>query len=202
MPQPGVVREQVSATAATYYRMTRYIMVVLLLAMGGWFGYDGFVGWPTENQQIVKLNADMEAAKKEGDLKKFEEINANKLAHATLHSETDIVIQKLLAFGLPALALFMFGWMRYQSRGEYRLSGETLTVPGHPPVQLSEITEIDKGLWDRKGIAYITYATAAGQSGRLRLDDFIYERDGTDEIFKRIENYVVGEPAKSPDGSE
>jgi hypothetical protein len=198
IPQPAIPQEQVSAKAAMYYRMTRYVMVVLLVAMGGWFAYDGFIGWPAENRQIQELNDKMEAAKRIGDAKTAEELNANKLTHTKMHSDTDILIQKLLAFGLPALAFFILFWALYHSRGEYRLSGETLSVPGHPPVQLGEITEIDKGLWDRKGIAYISYTTAAGQSGRMRLDDFIYERDGTDVIFDRVQAYVTGEPAQPP----
>ncbi len=200
MPQPGAPQEQISAKAATYYRMTRYVMVVLLIGMGGWFAYDGFIAWPAENQKIKELNKELEMAKKEGNTKKFEEVNANKLTHATVHSDSDIFLQKLLTVGCPALALFMLAWTLYQSRGEYRLSGETLSVPGHPPIKLGEITEIDKALWDRKGIAYVTYTTADGQSGRLRLDDFIYERNGTDEIFKRVEAYVTGESAEHSPG--
>src|SRR5947209_1590167 len=46
----------VVARGATYYRTTRYIMVVLLLAMGGWFGYDGFKGWPAENERINEVS--------------------------------------------------------------------------------------------------------------------------------------------------
>src|SRR5258706_11992212 len=118
LPQAAIPQEQVSAKAATYYRMTRYVMVVLLVAMGGWFAYDGFIGWPAENQKIKELNKELEMAKKEGNTKKFEEVNANKLTHATVHSDSDIFLQKLLTVGCPALALFMLAWTLYQSRGE------------------------------------------------------------------------------------
>ena len=97
------------------------------------------------------------------------------------HSESDILLQKRLAIGLPIVAIGFLIWALYNSRGAYRLVGNTLRVPGHPPLQLAEIEEIDRHKWDRKGIAYLKYATASGRKGRLRLDDFIYEREPTDK---------------------
>jgi hypothetical protein len=59
-------------------------------------------------------------------------------------------------------------------------------------VPLDAITELDKRLWDRKGIAMVSYELpGGGGSGTLKLDDFIYEREPTDEIYKRIEDYVA-----------
>jgi hypothetical protein len=40
----------------------------------------------------------------------------------------------------------------------------------------------------------ITYELPAGQKGTLKLDDFIYQREPTDEIFKRVEQHVAPEP--------
>jgi hypothetical protein len=83
-------------------------------------------------------------------------------------------------------------WFLYTSRGEYRLSGDTLTVPGHPPVPLQFIRSLDKSFWDRKGIAYIDYELPAPSvSGRIKLDDFVYERPPTDAIVERIEHYLA-----------
>jgi len=52
----------------------------------------------------------------------------------------------------------------------------------------------------KKGIAYIQYETANGTTGQIRLDDFIYERVPTDEIFNRIDAYAgTGEaPSEQP----
>ena len=184
--------EAVVAHAATYYRMTRYTMVVLLVGMGGWFGYDGFKGWPNENLRITDINKRFAAAEKTNDFPSLEKLKADPLRQKPLHTDTDILIQKALAFGLPMLGAAMLAWALRKSRGEYRLAGTTLTVPGHPPVMLEEILEIDKQLWDRKGIAYLAYHTAAGRKGRILLDDYIYERDPTDEIYKRAEEHVTG----------
>jgi hypothetical protein len=60
-------------------------------------------------------------------------------------------------------------------------------------VPLSAIRRIDKRLWDRKGIAFIDYDLdgSGGAGGRLKLDDFVYERKPTDEIYERIERFVT-----------
>jgi hypothetical protein len=82
--------------------------------------------------------------------------------------------------------VLLLAWSIHKSRGVYRLAGQTLSVPGHPDIQLDDITRIDKQKWDRKGIVYLYYTTQAGQSGVIVLDDFIYDRPPTDEIYSRI----------------
>jgi len=166
----------VTARAGTYYRVTRYLMTLMFIGMGAWFAYDGFVNWPRQN-----ANADPNA----------------KMPHTNL----DITIQKLLACVLPPAGIAMLIWTLYSSRGQYRLTTDnTLHVPGHPPIPLDNIRRIDKKLWDRKGIALIDYEVPGGsadQTATFKLDDFVYERDGTDEIFKRIETYLFPEQASS-----
>lgn len=192
----------VVARAGRYYRNMRYLMAVLLVGMGAWFGYDGFVAWPKMNVQIRDLTAQREAAVRAGDKAKSEQLltELNKLNKGKEKTDWDIGLQKFLCFTLPPLGLFILIRALYNSRGEYRLEGTTLSVPGHPPVPFENITEIDRRLWDRKGIAYISYDLGNGQKGRLKLDDFLYDRPPTDEIFNRIEAYVSppSEEAKKP----
>jgi hypothetical protein len=184
---------EIVARAATYYRMTRYTMFVLLLAAAAWFAYDGWKGWPAENGRHDRNAKALEEARKAGDEKRMDELNKDPVTNTKPHSDSDILLQKRLAIGLPIVAIGFLIWALYNSRGAYRLAGVTLSVPGHPPVQLSEIEEIHREKWDRKGIAYLKYATASGRQGRLRLDDFIYEREPTDKIFERVEKFVAGE---------
>src|ERR1051325_5057682 len=51
-----------SAAAGRYYRNTRYIMFILLVAMGGWFAYDGWVRYPRENEVINQLTREQNQA--------------------------------------------------------------------------------------------------------------------------------------------
>lgn len=172
-----------------YYRNTRYIMFVVLLAMGAWFGYDGFVGWPQMNRQ----HADIEQ-------KRVEAANRNDTLSATQlmeqedqykhHTDLDIALQKVLCAALPIAGLLLLIRALYNSRGELRLEHDILHFPSHPPVPISKLTSVDRRLWDRKGIAYVNYALDDQTTGRLRLDDFVYDRPPTDKIFERIEKQI------------
>jgi hypothetical protein len=191
--------EQITAGPASYYRMTRYIMAIACIGMGLWFGYDGFIGWPKENTKLQTILDDLNSiiddrdhtadpAKKDSLGEQFRTLDEESKRYKT-HSPTDMKLQKVLFFALPPAGILIIAIALYRSRGRYHLSGTTFSAPGHPPISLDQITHIDKRLWDRKGIAYLDFE-AAGAQGTITLDDFIYDRPPTDEIFKRIENYL------------
>jgi hypothetical protein len=152
------------ARAGRYYRNTRYLLALGVLIYGIWNIHDGFFTWPNEN-----------------------EVNFQQGFDKPLHSDMDILFNRVLGLGLVPGSILLLAWALYNSRGEIRLSGQTLSVPGHPPVSLTGIESIDKSKWDRKGIAWVSYRTESLQAGKFKLDDFVYERDPIDEIYKRIE---------------
>ncbi|HEY7119833.1 MAG TPA: hypothetical protein VH475_24800 [Tepidisphaeraceae bacterium] len=177
------------ARPSNEYRLKRYVIVAMLIGMGAWFAWDGFVAWPRENAKIEQLRKDGDAARKANDEEKVRRIDAE-IGTLKLHTQMDLNMQKVLAFLLPPLGLVVLAWSLRNSRGVYRLNDNILNVPGHPPVPLDAIRSIDKTDWDRKGIAYVNYELINGAKGSLRLDDFIYQRTPTDEIFKYIEAYT------------
>jgi hypothetical protein len=190
--------DPIVARASNEYRLKRLAIVVMLVGCGGWFGYDGMIKWPKENDRIKELDNDIKVARNTGDDAKAGHLTTEK-GKLTHHSDTDLQWQKVLAMILPPLGLIVFGWSFYQCRGEYRLRDKILTVPGHPSISLDAIRSIDKTDWDRKGIALIEYELPNGARGSAKLDDFIYQRPPTDEIFKRIEEYTgTGEPSTEP----
>ncbi|HZZ43766.1 MAG TPA: hypothetical protein VFE58_12580 [Tepidisphaeraceae bacterium] len=182
--------EVIQARAGTYYRNTRYLMTVMCLAGGIWFGLDGWRNWPESNRHFEEAHTGLTAAQAAQDTQKIREFSEeeDKYKH---HSEKDIWLQKVLACALPPIGVLLLAWSMHKSRGAYRLSGTTLSVPGHPDIQLDDITKIDKQKWDRKGIVYLHYTTQDNSTGIITLDDFIYDRPGTDTIFKHIEQYLL-----------
>ena len=169
---------EIVAYAGSWYRKARYIMAVICFALAGWFAYDGWVNWPEQNRRYDEIVA----RKEKPDF--------------TKHSDTDLVMQRALAVTLPVLALGIIGWLLFNSRGCYRLANDVLYAPGHPPVPLSAIREIDKSKWDKKGIAYLDYelddpSGGKPKTGTIVLDDFVYQQGPTDEIVKTIEVKVT-----------
>jgi hypothetical protein len=161
------------ARGALYFRMTRIGMLVLLAGIGAWFFYDGFYHWPAEV-----------APYKEAKLK-------------PPHTDLDIFLNQMLGILLPPAGVAALALGLWQSRGEIRLSGNTLSVPGHEPIALDTIETIDKSRWDKKGIAIIEYHLSGGAKKAFKLDDYIYERSPIDEMFEIIEQAIT-EPTTEP----
>ncbi len=182
-PQPIVAR------AGRYYRNTRYLMAVLLVGMSAWFLRDGAVVWPRENRVIAGLEQQDKEAMERGDDAERGRLAAEKKKHV-LRSDWDIRLQWILGLTLPPIGIGLLIWALRNSRGEIRLTGDLLSLPGHPPLTLADIKSVDNSLWDRKGIAYADYALSDGTTGRFRLDDFVYERPPIDAIYDRIAEHM------------
>ncbi|MGD0389600.1 MAG: hypothetical protein ABSC42_11655 [Tepidisphaeraceae bacterium] len=179
----------VVAKAGRYYRVARYLMTLLLMAYGAWSIYDGFYSWPNWPVTHPRENP---------------------------KTHTDILLNQVLGVVLPPMGLFVLVWAVYNSRGQYRLENGVVTIPGHPPVPLDKIQSINREAWDRKGIAYVEYdlseapvrAKAAGPvsyegvrkgaQGTFKIDDFVYEREPTDKIFKAIESFLLKAASARP----
>ncbi len=179
-PQPIVAR------AGSYYRNMRYLMTLVTLGMGAWFLYDGFIGYPGVNQKIVTTTEQRDAALAAGNADEAAKLSKELTDLGKIHSDTDLLVQRVLGFGLIPSAFVFLGFILHRSRGQYRLENDTLHAPGHPPVALDHVISIDNRLWERKGIATLEYKNADGTTGQLKLDDFIYDRNPIDQIHAHV----------------
>lgn len=170
------------ATAGRYYRNARYLMTLGLLVMGAYFLYDGFKGYPERNRQIDEVNRAYDTANGDESKAKYAELQQKLGSKKT---DTDIALQKVLGFALPVAGLAYLVYFLTKSRGEVRLDGDVLSVPGHPKVPLRSVTDVDHRLWKKKGIAHVRYEVD-GKKGRLTLDDFVYQQLPMDAIYDRV----------------
>ena len=174
-----IAQGPIVAHAGRYYRNARYIMVVALFIFAGWFAYDGYVVWPQRNNKIDQVNAAYDNAITDADKAKFGQMQQQLGAKKT---DTDIGLQKKLAFGLPIAAIAYLVYVLRKSRGEIRLEDETLYVPGHPPIPLNAFRSMDNASWDKKGVATAAY-DVDGKTGTITLDDFVYQQKPIDAIY-------------------
>jgi hypothetical protein len=196
---PTAPAGDIVARASKEYRIKRYLMVALLFGWGVWSLYDGYIGYPKKNQKIADIRSEIKKAEDAKD-----EAKAGKLAEelrkaGSPHSEgtfwSDVSLNRKIGWSLIPVSLALLAFALHNSRGEYRLRGNIVNVPGHPPVPLERVKSIDKADWDRKGIAYVDYELVNGATGTFRLDDFIYERKPTDDIFAVIEKHAGSDQA-------
>jgi len=130
---------EVVARAGREYRVKRYILIVLMIGIGLWCAYDGFVKWPRYRQEFAQTPPAKQALMQQPE------------------TDAALLINKVLAIGLISLSPLMLAFFLYNSRGEIRLAGGVLTAPGRPLVPLKQVVQLDKTKWERKGIAYARY---------------------------------------------
>ncbi len=149
------------------------MLVIVIFGYGLYSLYDGFHRYPLANA----------AARAQG-------------LEILPYPGLDVPFNKTFGIALPPVSLLFLGWVLYASRGKYEFDGTTITTPASGPVPLKAIRRIDRSKWDRKGIAYLHYQVAgSAKLGVITLDDFIYERKPTDEIFRQISVAVEGNKA-------
>lgn len=185
VPPPG----EYTARAGSYYRNVRYAVFVAALALGAYFLYDGYVGYPQDNERYAELLAEQNRLQEAGEQAAAAKV-ARELDEYKHHSDTDIFWQKVLGYGLPPVGILLMARWWYKSRGQVRLDpDDTLHVPGHDPIPLASMKGVDDRVWDRKGIADVEYTAPEGEK-RARLDDFVYERGPIDKIHDRLAHLV------------
>ncbi len=176
------------ARAGRYYRNARYLMFLIIVSIGAWFIYDGFVAYPANNRRYDDLVQQL--ARMEKDPARDESVYLSvtlQVKSMSRHDEFSILLQKVLGFALPPIGIgLLIRWLR-SSRGEIRLENGVLTIPGSPPVPLHAIDEIDKELWDRKGILTAYYTLEDNTTGKFILDDFVYQAHPIRAIVRAIE---------------
>src|SRR5258706_7764245 len=89
-----------------YYRNTRYLMFLLFFGFGVWSIYHGFYLYPKENAE-------------------WDPTHSVKPPHPAF----DAPFNKAMGIILPPLGVFILLFARHNSRGEYRLDGETVSIP-------------------------------------------------------------------------
>jgi hypothetical protein len=153
------------ARPALVHRLKISAVALMFLGFGIWCVRDGFFVWPRHNAE------------------------ARARGIKEPHPGFDVPLNQLLGIVLPLAGLALLGHMYRRSRGRYELSGTVISVPGHRSVPLESILRIDKRRWERKGIAEIEYDNGDGPRTFV-LDDFYYQRQPTDQILARIEEFA------------
>jgi hypothetical protein len=206
-------------TAATTIRagvsrgyLMRLGIVGLFCAFGAaYFYYDHKMGYPAEREAgLAYLEFKEERENEKDELEILEEWKVyavekgwrpeNPLDPETNEPRSEIDIQGQLYWAMLAGViafgfLARFAWMltRWVECDE-----ASLRDAAGRETRFSHITELDKKKWSNKGIAFAHYKTEKGASGKIRLDDFYFDREATKQILRRVEANI--DPAKITNG--
>jgi len=179
------------------HRLKQTLLGLALIGYGAWSIWDGYVAWPRDNARIAEYRQQILAAEKAGNPAEVTRLTTE-MGKLTERTATSIGFNKVIGWVLPPLGVWLIARTFWVTRGQLRLSGGVLNIPGHPPIPLDRVTELDKARWDKKGIAFVSYELPDGRKGRFRLDDVWYDRPPTDAIYDQVKAQFPSEqPAES-----
>jgi hypothetical protein len=188
----------IEARVTSIWKKQKLFVAVFLLAMSGWFLFDGKIGYPRSNERYdawAKFRDDghlqdwPDYARQRGWVEKPPE-------HA--FTQAQINGQFLYgALGTVAGLITLIYWLAHKGR-VLRLDGEAVTTPAGARVPFAAITGLGLKKWDTKGLATVRYEID-GRKGSFVVDDYKFDtqpaRQILDEIKARVEALQPAEKA-------
>jgi len=161
--------------------------------------YDGLVRYPAQRDRDILFKEYTEEHEFDLDPKEiadnWKELAAEKGWPITLpnlkkpRTDEDIFQQFLWAGVIAPIGLF-FLIQLLLNRGRWIEANDmTLTSSQGHQLELSQIVELDKKKWQKKGIATIKYESD-GRKQKLVIDDCNYERETTNKLLRHIESNI------------
>ena len=195
---------QLIARASTTVRNKNILLTTLCVAFAFWFAYDGYIGWPARNDELVhamkrmiidnrldKVHEKTLDAWKGFNNSTAEEREAMyKIADAAhvegWKTDLDLNMQRYITAGLAVVSVGAIGWfIRCQRRRVIADFNGLSPAPG-VLIPWDKITKVDNTRW-KKGFVEITYTDELGNEDTALLDDYIVERPPLIEILKELD---------------
>ncbi|MES2571277.1 MAG: hypothetical protein V4710_14635 [Verrucomicrobiota bacterium] len=181
----------------------KLLVVLLLIGVGGWFLFDGLVGYPRKNARYREWKSYKEngretewadyARQRGWNPQEWPDyVQEHHLSHA-LPEDTfgrdKIAVQLGIAIlsGLTGLGVLAY-WFTQRNRF-LRTDENAVYLPGDRRVPFDAITGIGKKRWDSKGIAVVRYSVD-GRKGEFIVDDYKFDTNASHQILKEIEENV------------
>ena len=178
------------ARVTSIWKKQKLFVALFLLAIGGWFFYDGKIGYPKKNERWAAYDK----FKTEDHLTEWPEYAKSRgwseVPEHKLLTPQDIVGQ--FAFGgLAALlgVITLTYWATQKGR-TVKTDAEAVQTPSGRRVPFAAITGVGKKKWDAKGLATVRYEID-GAKGEFELDDYKFDRDPTHAILAEIEQHLT-----------
>jgi len=189
---------QVRATSSFNYQWRLAVIGGVCFLFSLWCLYDGLVAYPAHNVKANKFIELQEAGRLEEWEPYAESQGWSTDEPDAPKGDLSIATQFLMAgITMPIGLLFGFSFFRYRGRW-VEANDDGLDSSWTGPIPWDAIKDMDVSRWRSKGIAVVSYQRDKGEAGRLILDDWKYEREATDEIFKRVEEHLGLTPEEEP----
>jgi hypothetical protein len=162
--------------------------VVLCAGAGLYCLYDGLYAYPERNRIHEQFEQFKLEHRSDWSSAWIEHARKNHLPIEPLEPKSQLSIQA--QFIMAALSFAGFGFFAIAAGwcvGRWiELDGDELRTSSGQSFKMSEITKLDTERWADKGIAFVHYEQGS-RTGRIRLDDYLYDAVMTKQIYSRLE---------------
>jgi len=152
------------------------IFVVVIGGFAAYFVYDGYIGYPKDNQWVDEYEAfDPDVAGTSWG--RYAAKRNRPAAAPERHTAAEILQQKQIGFGgLIAVAIGGLWWWRKNQKKWLIFLGDKVVTPKGQEISFEQVKSINLAKWSY-GIAYLH----SENLGRVRVDDFVYQ--GLDQLI-------------------
>jgi len=172
------------------WKKQKLFVAVFLLGIGGWFFWDGSVGYPHSNERWLAHN-DLVKSGRETEWPALAKSRdwTEEVPHK-LYQRADLYMQYICGGFAGVLGLVALAYWLTQRGRILRTDAEAVYSPAGTRIPFETVTGLGKKNWDTKGLATVLYMID-GRKGRFILDDYKFDRDATHQILAEIEEKLV-----------
>ena len=173
------------------YKLRLIIIGAMCLVWAGWCVRDAVWVYPDQTKAYNRFMELSRSGVDNWEQTWNEEATANHWATTPTKRATKDIPTQWVMFWITLPVGFYFAIATIRSMGQYvEMEDETLSTHAVKNVRFDQIKELDKRLWEKKGIAFVVYEGGDGKTGRIKLDDWIYERQKIRDMVKKLDEYL------------
>jgi hypothetical protein len=174
----------VEARITPVWKKQKLLLALLLIGFGGWFAFDGMVGWPKSNERWAEY---IKLKEKDGAWEEFAKTKgwSTEPPHR-LYERNDILGQYIMGALCGAIGLGTLIYWLSQIKRVMRVDDSAVTSAAGVRVPFEAIHGVGKKLWEKKGIAKVRYSLN-GKQGEFVVDDYKFDTKPSRQILEEIE---------------
>jgi hypothetical protein len=178
------------ARVSSIWKKQKLFVALFLIAIGGWFFWDGLIGYPRSNEHFMAH----QQLQKEGRLAEWPAVAKSKgwdTKVAEHYMGPDKIIGQYVFGTLAALAggVVLLYWLTQKGR-VLKTDDAAVYTPAGTRVPFEAVTGIGKKKWDSKGLATVRYELG-GKKGKFVVDDYKFDAEPTRAILGEIETRLL-----------
>lgn len=192
-------------------KFTRRFLYMGIAAFGFalWCLYDGAIAYPREQERALVWEKDFADQPKEEWITYAEERGWSTSLPEESKSEEEFKSSLATQYSMGVVSALIGVWLLsipLRARGRWiESTGTGITSSWGQSFNYSDVVNLEKRQWRKKGIAKVTYMEN-GRKRKFIIDDYKFDRYKTDEILYELEqnidpSLITGGPPDPPPGS-